>query len=91
MTIEEFIEIMADDNDSIKTIIGEIDEDNVFAGLKILTKYIIGAGIAGADHDIIYSVGIEDIVKAGITKEDVIMLRSLNWMVEDEEYLACFV
>ena len=68
--------------------------DNAFKGLKIIEKYMSSDEhdlIAGANHDIIYSVNVEEIVVAGITEEDTIALRSLNWMLEDDSYLACYV
>ena len=39
-----------------------------------------------------YCGNIDDILKAGITKEDAIKLRDMNWMIdEDTDSLACFV
>jgi len=69
--------------------------DNAFKGLQIIAKYIdidhnniIGA----AGHDIIYSSDIDEIVEAGITEEDAIALRKLNWMIDSEcDCLACFI
>jgi hypothetical protein len=83
MTEERIIEIF--DGDS-----GKWDGDNAYQGLQILAKYTKYL-IQGADHDIIYSVGLDEIIKAGITEEDCLELRRLNWMVEDGECLACFV
>jgi hypothetical protein len=88
MTVEEFEKIM--DDESIKTIIVDIEECSTFAGLKVITKYLPGAGISGADHDIVYSANVSDLIEAGITREDTIKLKELNWMIEDG-YLACFV
>lgn len=34
---------------------------------------------------------IDDLIDASISEEDVIALRKLNWMIEDESYFACFV
>lgn len=87
MTEKEFVEIMNDDD--IKTDFG--DGCNACDGLYIIQKYISTKGIEYAEHDVIGSVSVSEIVKAGITKEDAIKLRSLNWMIEDYEYLACFV
>lgn len=83
MTEEKFIEIM--DADS-----GEWEGDNAFQGLQIISKYTNNL-IQGANHDIIYSEDISILVDNGITEEDVKELRRLNWMVEDDSYLACFV
>ena len=66
-------------------------DDNAFLGLQIIRKYCPTKGIEGADHDIIYSVGVDELIEAGITEEDAHKLRELNWMVQDGEYLASFV
>lgn len=68
--------------------------DNTVQGLAIIGYYMDpreNTLIVGAGHDIIWSVDIEDLIKLGITEEDVVSLRKLNWMVEDDSYLACFV
>jgi len=65
------------------------DGDNAYQGLQIIAKYTDKL-IQGADHDKIYSEEIETLIEKGITEEDVIALRKLNWMEEDG-YLACFV
>lgn len=87
MTEKRFIELMRDE---------ETDwcGDNAIQGLMIIAKYIDPSQktiLVGANHDIIYSVNIEELIKKDITEEDVIALRKLNWMVEDNSYLACFV
>jgi hypothetical protein len=66
-------------------------DDNAFLGLQIIRKYCPTKGIQGADHDVIYSVGVDELIEAGITEEDAHNLRNLNWMIEDGEILACFV
>lgn len=85
MTIERFEEIMNDD--SIETIFP--DDCNVVVGLNIIRKYIPKAGIEGVEHDVIYSVDVEELVNAGITEEDTTKLREINWMI-NENCLACF-
>lgn len=89
MTEEEFVKIMEDE---------DIDVDirgpcNACAGLDIIRKYVPQKGIEYAAHDVIGSVYISNIVEAGITEEDAIKLRSLNWMIDEVcgESLACFV
>lgn len=62
----------------------------VFCGLKIITKYLPNAGIEAADHDIVWSVSFDDIVKANITVADSLKLRLLRWH-EDDDGLAAFV
>ncbi len=66
------------------------NEDNAFLGLLIIRKYIPGCGIEGAEHDLIYSAGVDELLEAGLTEEDAIELRNLNWMIEYNS-LACFV
>jgi len=87
MTEERFVEIMENDNYDV-----DWKGCNVISGLKIITKYLPDKGIEGAEHDIVYSVMISEILEAGITEEDAIRLRKLNWMIDDNsEGLACFV
>ena len=89
MTEEELIDILK--SEDIKT---NWTGDNALQGLLIIAKYIDQKKrdlICGAGHDIIYSVDVDEIIKAGITKEDAIELRKLNWMTQDDYYLACFV
>jgi hypothetical protein len=86
MNEERFREIMENQDYDF-----ECDDDNAVLGLLLIRKYIPKAGIEGASHDIIYSVGIEELIEAGITEEDVIQLRNWNWMLYYEESLACFV
>ncbi len=90
-TIEEFVTIMADDNDTFDSdFFHKLKDDNAMLGLLLIRKYMPLAGITGADHDVIFSVGVDDLVEAGITKEDTFMLKKLNWMIE-HDVLACFV
>ena len=80
----EFEKILSGDS-------GSWEGDNALEGLKIIEKYIPGKGVEGAEHDIIYSVDIDELLESGITKEDAKELRRLNWMIEDSEYMACFI
>lgn len=87
MNSEQFTEIMSRDNPSFMNFLG----DNVLEGLLIIRKYCPAKTVLeAAEHDVIYSVDMDDLIKAGITEEDVIRLRNLNWMI-DEHHLACFV
>ena len=88
MTVEKFEKIMADDDIGGKLLSEE--GCNVVKGILIIQKYLPKSGICGAGHDIVYSVDIDDIVNAGITEEDAIYLRKLNWNIV-EYNLACFV
>lgn len=88
ITEQRFIELMKED------VHMDWDGDNAIQGLLIIAKYMDPAEhtlIGGAGHDIIWSVGIEDLIKAGITEHDIKSLRRLNWMLEDSSYLACYV
>lgn len=86
MTRERMEEIFAED------ILVKWYGDNAYQGLQILAKYTKHL-ITGADHDIIYSEDIENLIKAGITEEDCIKLRGLNWIIDSEwsGCLACYV
>ncbi|MDY6857566.1 MAG: hypothetical protein SWO11_23255 [Thermodesulfobacteriota bacterium] len=70
---------------------GNWEGDNALQGLKIIEKYLPGRGIDGADRGIIYSVGVDELIDAGITIEDVAELCCLDWFIEDNAYLACYV
>lgn len=90
MTEERFIEIM--NSDEIECKLSELHDCNVFVGLAIMRKYLPRAEIKGADHDIIYSMDVSEVVDAGITEEDAVRLKELNWMLDETgEGLACFV
>jgi hypothetical protein len=87
MTEEEFIQIFEGDSDNW-------EGDNAFQGLQIIAKYIDPAKhiiIDGAGHDELWSVDISKIIEAGITRDDVVALRKLNWSLNDDTYLMLFV
>ena len=87
MTEERFRELMKGDS-----ALSEYEQDNALLGLNLIANYLPNKGIEGAEHDVIYSVSIDDIIAAGITEKDVIELRRLNWMISEDGYgLACFV
>lgn len=83
MNRQEFDKIFEADSGSWKG-------DNAYQGLQIISKYTDYL-IEGADHDVIWSVDVDKLIEAGITKEDALELRRLNWMIEDGSYMACFV
>lgn len=90
ISVDEFIDIM-NDEDLVGSEIMTV-ADNVLAGLDIVRKYMPDKNlITGASHDVIYSVSMVELIAAGIKKEDVRKLSALNWMVEEDSYLACFV
>ncbi len=82
MTLEEFKKIMNDDD--IKTIIFKIEYDSTLVGLNLMAKYLPKNCIQGADHDVLYGAVAEDLIKAGLTRDDAIKLKELNWMIEDD-------
>jgi hypothetical protein len=48
--------------------------------------------LVAAEHDIIYSVDIDEIIEAGITEKDATDLMLLNWGIDvDNDCLYCFV
>ena len=63
--------------------------DNAFQGLQILSKYSDNL-IQGAGHDVIWSLGIDELEELEVTKKDLEALIDLNWHL-DEGGLACFV
>jgi len=83
------------DIEDVEKIFEETDAkwegNNTTKGLAIINSFLPDSGIEGADHDIIYSCNIQELIDAGATKEDFEKLAKLNWMVQDSEYLACFV
>ena len=82
---EEFSLIFAEDSNK------KWNGDNAYQGLQILSKYTDYL-IQGAEHDIIYSEDLGKLIEMGLTKEDCIKLRDLNWMIDEEcDCLACFV
>jgi hypothetical protein len=83
MEREELIKIFEADS-------GKWEGDNAFQGLQILSKYTSNL-IQGAGHDVIWSEDIDVLLEKGLTREDAEKLREINWMIEDNTYMACFV
>lgn len=79
MTVDEFLEIINSDVYSKEYMY----VDGLFEGLKIFKKYG-PLEIESAGHDIVYSVDVEKIIDAGITKEDAAMLSKMGWFVDTE-------
>lgn len=71
------------------------DGDNALQGLDILRKYFDPMKtnlIQGADHDVIWSVNIDEALENGLTREDATKLALLNWSLdEDGDCFSCFV
>lgn len=90
MDIEAFEKIIDDEDGFASRPKVDIEGDYTILGLLLIQKYLPKSGIEGADHDIIYGADVDALVEAGITEEDAIMLRDLNWMIRDG-YMAKFV
>lgn len=91
MNEEEFRQIMKDDEKG-GSALHKLDDDNAILGLMVIRKYLPKKGIEGAGHEVIYSVDVDEILEAGITKEDAEYLRDINWMIDSDcDCLACFV
>lgn len=83
ITRERFDEIFENTN-------SKWNGDNAFQGCSILAKYTDNV-ITGAEHDVLYSESVDKLIEAGITIEDVTKLALLNWCIEEDTYLICFV
>ena len=66
-------------------------KDCALEGLNILDKYTDKGVLVGANKEVIYSIKVSTAVENGITRAEVLRLKALNWMLEDESYFACFV
>lgn len=100
ITRERLNKIFGFRNDDDEFVEGEIDSkwegDNAFQGLQIISKYFDISKteiLVSAEHDIIYSVGTDELIEAGLTDEDAVALARLNWMAdaEESERFGCFV
>ena len=84
-------------SEELDKIFDDIDSawegDNAMQGLLIIGKYFDKSKslICAAEHDIIYSVSVSDILKAGLTEEDAQQLAKLNWSLDEYGCLSCFV
>ena len=85
MEVERFEEIMEEDSDDYSSL-----DDGLFQGLILLRKYLSGATIEAAEHDVIYAADLRELCETDITEEDVLTLRKFGWHV-DYESLAHFV
>jgi len=66
------------------------DRNTALLGLNLIARYLPKSGVEAANHDVIYSVSVDELLEAGLTKEDAKELRDMNWMIE-EDHFACFV
>jgi hypothetical protein len=70
----------------------KIEGDNALLGLILLSKYQTKKDVLiGADHDIIYSFSIDDVIELGVTDEDLTELARMNWHISEYGGLACYV
>jgi hypothetical protein len=89
MNRERLIEIMSNDDGDISAM--RACKCTATEGLNILSKYTDKSVLTGANHDVIFSIDIDDALEAGLTEVEAIRLREINWMLEDEDFFACFV
>jgi len=90
MTEERLHEIFEDED--IKPECDNVYQDNAYQGLQIIEKYAKETIIFAAEHDMIYSIGIKNAIENGLTEEDAIKLRKLNWSIDsDNNCFCCFV
>lgn len=64
---------------------------DVFDGLAIMRQYVNNDLIVAADHDIVYSVEIQELIDGGINLGDVVQLGKLGWHVSEFDTLAHYV
>jgi len=72
---------------------GVISGCNIMKGLLIISKYIDPDKeeiLCHAEHDQIWSVELDELVDAGVTKEDLEQLNKLGWYT-DEGALSRYV
>lgn len=87
MEIERFKEIM----DEVHISLNYQTKDDTLEGFNLIQGYTQGKVISSAEHDIIYSVMVEDIAPF-ISEEDTIRLAKLGFFVDsDFNRLATFV
>ena len=92
MNKERFLEIIKDTENKIKCdLLMSESKCNVLRGLNIIAKYLPDSGVGLASHDVILACSVDALLAAGITAEDAIILRRLNWGVNGDEWLHCFI
>lgn len=88
MTEERFIEIFEPED---YTPCKVSTRDKAYKGLQIIAKYMDPDKhyiIVACEHDMLYSVQMEELIESGITEEDVMLLENLGWQFENETQLA---
>lgn len=79
MTREELEELFESDYESDNTV-----PSRILAGIEILKKYDPDVDIEAAEHDIIYTIDVDSVLDAGLTKEDAEQLHKYGWMIEED-------
>lgn len=78
--------------ENTKSELHKIEGDNALLGLILLSKYKTKKDVLrSAEHDIIYSFSIDDVIELDITDEDLTELARINWHISEYDCLACFV
>ena len=86
MTTEEWDRIMEETDDDAN---GQTDP--IISGLLVMRKYIPDADICAAASDRVYACDIGDLLKAGITRDDIVTLAKLDWRRHETDALAHYV
>lgn len=86
LTEERFEEIMNEERPRIswqeREKLPRIDE--TWEGMLIMKKYIGTKDVIGAaEHDEIFGPNIDDLIKGGITEEDVRKLHEYGWSMDE--------
>jgi predicted exporter len=65
-----------------------VDGDTILQGLNLVARYLPNERVVRAAHDsMVISVKVDRLKEAGITREDVELLRDLDWSVNEWDVL----
>ena len=81
---EEFIEELWGEESEIDS---HWKGDNAYQGLQIIAKYYDPLKedlITYGSHDVMGSVDMNELIERGVTKEDLISLKKLNWSYDED-------
>ena len=78
---EAVTEILTSDEDN-----SDYSGDEILDGLKIISKYTKRSTIQGAEHDMLYSISLDDLLESDtkINLRDIDNLKRMNWFLGDE-------
>jgi hypothetical protein len=79
---ERFDEIMKADHERLRD-----PRNDILTGLNIMAKYLPNEGIGAAEHDQVWAADVDQLLAAGITEEDLVMLSRLGWF-EDADAMT---